>query len=82
VKNAVLKPAEGDIIFDAGVEMTLRLTAALTLKGAAGPGAAARLKPLANEAALADIVAREPFQTVAQNPPTSPISCSSGPWHR
>ena len=69
VKSAVLKPADGDITFDAGVEMTLRLTAALTLKAAAGPGAAARLKPVANEAALADLVMREPFQTVAENPP-------------
>ncbi|SPE30738.1 conserved exported hypothetical protein [Candidatus Sulfopaludibacter sp. SbA6] len=69
VKEAVLKPAEGDITFDAGVEMTLKLTAALTLKGPSGPGAAAGLKPVANEAALADLVLHEPFQTVAQNPP-------------
>jgi len=69
VKDAVLKPAEGDIVYDAGVEMTLKLTAALTLKGPSGPGAAAKLQPVANERALIDLVSREPFQTVAQNPP-------------
>ena len=69
VKGAVLKPAEGDITYDVGVEMTLKLTAALTLKGPSGPGAAARLQPVANEEALADLVLREPFQTVAENPP-------------
>lgn len=69
VKGAVLKPAEGDIVFDAGVEMTLKLTRALTLNGSPGPGAAARLKPVENEAELVRLVAGEPFQTVAQNPP-------------
>jgi len=69
VKSAVLKPAEADVAYDAGVEMTLKLTAALTLKAASGPGAAAKLETVANEKALMALVAREPFQTVAQNPP-------------
>ncbi|HEY2016577.1 MAG TPA: LssY C-terminal domain-containing protein, partial [Bryobacteraceae bacterium] len=68
-KSAVLKPAEADIVFDAGVEMTLTLTAPLTLKGPSGPGPAAKLQPIPNESALVDLVAREPFQTIAQNPP-------------
>jgi hypothetical protein len=68
-KKAVLKPAEGDITYDTGVEMALKLTAPLELKAAAGPGPAAKLQPIANEAALVTLLAREPFQTVAQNPP-------------
>jgi hypothetical protein len=73
VKSAVLKAAEGDITYDAGVEMTLRLTAPLALKSAGGPGGPnghpASLRSMPNEAALVGLVAREPFQTVAQKPP-------------
>jgi hypothetical protein len=68
-KNAVLKPAESDITYDAGVEMAIALTAPLELKAPGGPGPAARLQPMPDEAALVALVAREPFQTVAQDPP-------------
>jgi hypothetical protein len=68
-KNAVLQPAEGDITYDAGVDMTLRLVSPLELKEAGGPGPAAKIGPVPDEAALLDLVAHEPFQTVAQNPP-------------
>jgi len=68
VKKTVLKEPESDITYDAGVEMDLKLTAPLDLKGPAGPGPAAKLKPIANEDALADLIAREPFQTMAQKP--------------
>ena len=68
-KNAVLKPAESDITYDAGVEMTLTLTAPLQLKAAGGAGPAAQIVPFADEAALERLVAAEPFQTVAENPP-------------
>src|SRR5262249_23207694 len=68
-KSVVFKSADLDIIYDAGVEMTLMLTAPLTLKAASGPGGPAeKLKPLANETALADLIAREPFQTMAERP--------------
>jgi LssY C-terminus len=67
-KSAVLKPAESDITYEAGVELSLRLTAPLALKAASGPGPAAQLKPLADEAALLRLVAREPFRTMAQSP--------------
>ena len=67
-KSAVLKPAESDITYEAGVELSLRLTAPLALKAAFGPGPAAQLKPLADEAALLRLVAREPFRTMAQSP--------------
>jgi hypothetical protein len=68
-KKAVLKPAESDITYDAGVEMDLKLTAPLELKAAMGAGPAAKVGPIPNEAALVSLVAREPFQTVAQKPP-------------
>jgi LssY C-terminus len=69
VKKAVLKEPESDITYDVGVEMALALTAPLDLKTASGPGPAAKLKPIAGENALIDLVARQPFQTVAQKPP-------------
>ncbi len=69
VKKAVLKEPESDITYDAGVEMALTLTAPLDLKTASGPGPAAKLKPIAGENALLDLVARQPFQTFAQKPP-------------
>jgi hypothetical protein len=69
-KGAILKPAESGVAFPPGVEMTLTLTAALTVPEPSGPGEmAVRLKPVADEAALARLVDAEPFQTVAQNPP-------------
>jgi hypothetical protein len=68
VKNAVLKEPESDITYDAGVDLTLTLTAALDLKGPSGPGPAAKLRPVSNEAALAALVNRQPFQTWAQKP--------------
>jgi hypothetical protein len=68
-KNAVLKPAETDITYDAGVEMRLRLLAPLQLAAPAGPGPGASAGPIPDESALEALVAREPFQTAAQNPP-------------
>jgi len=68
VKSAVMKEPESDINYDSGVEMTLKLTAALELKGPSGPGPASKLTPIADEDTLAALVTREPFQTWAQNP--------------
>jgi hypothetical protein len=56
------------VTYDSGVDLTLKLTAPLELKGPAGPGPAAKLTPIADENALADLVARQPFQTWAQRP--------------
>ena len=69
VKKAVLKAPESDITYDAGVDLTLKLTAALELKGPSGPGPAAKLTPFTDEDGLASLVTRQPFQTVAENPP-------------
>jgi hypothetical protein len=68
-KNAVLKPADTDITYDAGVEMRLRLLAPLQLATPSGPGPAASAGPIPDESALEALVSRESFRTVAQNPP-------------
>jgi hypothetical protein len=63
-----IQPANANIDYDAGVEMTLRLTAPLDWRGpVAGPEA--KLVPLPNQDALEDLVAREPYRTVAASPP-------------
>jgi hypothetical protein len=69
VKSAVLQQADSDITYDTGVEMTLRLTVPLVLRSAGGAGPAAKLRAMPEEGALLALVGREPFQTVAQNPP-------------
>lgn len=69
VKNAVLKPAGTDITYEPGAEMELKLTAPLELSGPGGPGPAAQVQAIPDEPALLALVAREPFQTRAQNPP-------------
>jgi hypothetical protein len=68
-KSAILKSADSEITYESGVEMTLRLLAPLGVNEPASPGPAARLKPVADEQALAELVAAEPFQTQAQDPP-------------
>ena len=68
VKKAVLKEPESDIVYDSGVELALSLTAPLEVKSASGPGPAAHLTPISGERALADLVNRLPFQTMAQKP--------------
>lgn len=70
-KNAVLKPADIDITYNAGVEMRLRLLVPLQLAGPSGPGPMASAGPIPDESKLEALVSREPFRTVAQNPPKS-----------
>jgi LssY-like putative type I secretion system component LssY len=68
-KSAVFKETSGDITYDAGVEMDLKLTAALSLTGPPPPGPDAALTPVADPRALIALVNRQPFQTRAQKPP-------------
>jgi hypothetical protein len=63
-----VQDANPNIDYDAGVELTLRLTQPLDWTGAA-QGPESKLQPFPNESALADLVARQPFRTVAENPP-------------
>ena len=58
-KNAVLKPAETDITYDAGVELRLRLLAPLPLAAPSGPGPGAGAGPIPDENALEALLARE-----------------------
>jgi LssY C-terminus len=68
-KKAILKPAESGIAYDAGVDLTAKLTAPLIVAGPSSPGPAAQLRPVSDEAGLAKLVDGEPFQTIAQDPP-------------
>jgi hypothetical protein len=68
-KNAVFKETMGDIVYDSGVEMDLKFTAALALTGPPPPGPDAARQPVADRQALIDLANRQPFQTRAQNPP-------------
>jgi hypothetical protein len=68
-KKAVFKASEGDISYDAGVEMDLKLTAALTLTGPPPSGPDAAMQPVADPGALIALVNRQPFQSHARNPP-------------
>jgi hypothetical protein len=68
-KGAIFKETAGDIAYDSGVEMDLKLTASLTLTGNPPPGPDAAVAPVADQQALADLVNRQPFQSRAQNPP-------------
>jgi hypothetical protein len=65
MKGAVFKAAESDITYDAGVELILKLTAPLEVAPPPGP----KLQPVAGREKLVALIDREPFQTVAQNPP-------------
>ncbi len=64
-KEAILKPADVDIVCDPGVELTLELTKPVAVEPAAGPAPAA----ITNETALGEMVNRQPFQTTAEKPP-------------
>jgi hypothetical protein len=63
-----IEDANPNIDYDPGAEFTLRLTQPLDWR-VADQGAAARLLPFPDQDALADLVNRQPFRTVAENPP-------------
>ena len=67
--KAVTQRVDQEILYDAGVEMTLRLAAPVVLAAPGGPGPLANLKPASDPSALGALAARAPFQTVAQKPP-------------
>jgi hypothetical protein len=67
--KAVARRVDQEITYEAGVEMTLSLTAPAVLKAPGGPGPLGKLTPVADRAALAAFAAAQPFQTVAQKPP-------------
>jgi hypothetical protein len=65
IKGTVFKAAENGIAYDAGVELTLRLTAPVDLEPPPGP----KLQPVSDTTELEKLIAAEPFQTIAENPP-------------
>ena len=67
-KGAILKTTEGDIAYDAGVEMDLALTAGITLDKAPAPGPEAKLEAITDDE-LVDLAIAQPFQTTAEKPP-------------
>lgn len=69
IKGQLLKTADTDITYDAGVEMTLQLLSPLVVARAGGPGPMAKVGPIPARDRLVDLVGRMPFQTIAQNPP-------------
>ncbi|MGD0871536.1 MAG: LssY C-terminal domain-containing protein [Bryobacteraceae bacterium] len=68
-KNAVFQQASTDISYLPGVEMTLRLAEPLDPPPGKTAPSSAGARPIAGRAALAQLVSRQPFQTVAQRPP-------------
>jgi len=60
--------ANPNIDYDPGVEFTLRLTQPLDWR-VTDQGFAAKLLPFPGQDALADLVNRQPFRTVSENPP-------------
>jgi hypothetical protein len=64
-KNAVFQQASAEITYPPGVEMTLRLAEPLPPPTGKTPGA----PPIPGPALLAQLVSRQPFQTVAKSPP-------------
>jgi hypothetical protein len=69
-KGAIVKESVPDIVYDAGVEMTLKLTAALQIpESVAAQASGPKLAPVAEEDKLAEMVNQQPFRTNAQKPP-------------
>lgn len=63
-----IQEANPNIDYDAGAEFTLKLTQPLNWRGT-DQGPTAKLEPFPNESALFDLVNRQPFRTMAENPP-------------
>ena len=66
-KASVFKEgATGEIRYDAGVELSIRLTQPLEWKG---PAEGQPLAPIKDRSSLYELVNAQPFQTLAENPP-------------
>jgi hypothetical protein len=63
-----IQDANPNIDYDAGAELTLRLTQPFEWTGNS-QGAIGSLQPFSDEEALSRLVNRQPFRTVAENPP-------------
>lgn len=68
-KSAVLSPTEAEIVYEPGLELTLRLTAPLSPSRPLATDSGPRLEDIRNEADLIRLVNAQPFQTRAADPP-------------
>jgi hypothetical protein len=66
--KAVTRRVDQEITYEAGVELTLSLTAPAVLEAPGGPGPLGKLTPVADRAGLAAFAAGQPFQTMAEKP--------------
>src|SRR5207237_10473214 len=66
VKSAVLQEPDGNIVYEPGVELTIKLDQPIDLR--AGGSGFAHLQPAAAEPQLVAAVTAHPFQTSAQAP--------------
>ena len=66
VKQAVVKEADANIDYEAGVEMTIALTRPIEWAGSA---AAPSVRPIEGDAELARVVGVQPYRTTAEKPP-------------
>jgi hypothetical protein len=66
-KSAILQEPDANIVYEAGVELNIKLDQPLDLRPA-GSGFP-NLQSVPSESQLIDMVVRQPFQTQAENPP-------------
>jgi hypothetical protein len=67
--KAVTRRVDQEITYEAGVELTLSLTAPAVLESPGGPGPLGKLTAVSDRAGLAAFAAGQPFQTMAEKPP-------------
>lgn len=65
-KKSVIKPTDPDILFEPGVEMSLKLSKPIAWKSKVAAATVGAIEPAAE---LATLVNAQPFQTVAEKPP-------------
>lgn len=67
-KSAILNPAEVEVVYEPGAELTLQLTKSAQVNGMAGVNGAG-VTTISGEAELIRLVNAQPFRTVAEKPP-------------
>ena len=68
-KTKLIKTTDSEIVYDAGVEMTLELLAKAAVDSGGVPGVSINLQPVAADAGLSSMASSQPFQTIAEKPP-------------
>lgn len=68
-KAKLIKTTDSEIVYDAGVEMTLDLLAKAPVDAGGVPGVSINLQPTPAGAELRVMASNQPFQTIAEKPP-------------